>query len=59
MGGDRDDREEREKAETRLDWMIREFQDARRRRLVKTSERTAESPPETETTGLIVPAPTR
>ena len=56
MGSDRDNPEE---DETRLEWMIREFQDARRRRLVKTSERAVESQTEAETTVLTIPAPTR
>jgi hypothetical protein len=59
MAGDGDDREEGDAGETRLEWMLREFQDARRRRLVKTSERAVESQTETETTALPIPSPTR
>jgi hypothetical protein len=36
-------------SQTRLDWMRLEFQDARRRRLVKTSDRTVTSRRNTET----------
>ena len=53
MGGDRDQREE---DETRLEWMIREFQDARRRRLVKTSERGVEPQTEADITARKAPS---
>ena len=57
MGIDRDDREE---PKARLEWMIREFQDARRRRLVKVSERAVESPTDTDANApLTVPIPSR
>lgn len=51
MAIDADDRDERQ---VRVDWMIKEFQDAQRRRLVKGADRTVASPTETDTT----PAPT-
>jgi hypothetical protein len=57
MGIDRDDREE---PKARLEWMIREFQDARRRRLVKVSERAVESHTDTDANApLTVPIPSR
>jgi hypothetical protein len=50
MAIDRDDREERQ---ARLDWMINEFQEARRRRLVKPSDGTVEPHTETETKAVV------
>lgn len=56
-GIDRDDRDERQ---ARLELMIREFQDARRRRLVRIGERPVESHTETETKAVLTgPAPSR
>ena len=49
MAIDRDDRDERQ---ARVEWMIREFQDAGRRRLVRVSERAVE--PQLETDAEVV-----
>ena len=45
MAIDRDDREERQ---ARLEWMINEFQEARRRRFVRTTNRVVELLPAAE-----------
>ncbi len=38
----------RDEGQTRLEWMISEFQDARRRRLVKPSQPTVELDPDSD-----------
>jgi deoxyribose-phosphate aldolase len=43
MDIDRDDREHDREQRARLEWMIKEFEEARRRRLVKTSTGTVKS----------------
>jgi hypothetical protein len=52
MGVDRDDGDDRR---ARLEWMINEFEEARRRRLVKADDRVVESDADTD----MKPAPAK